>query len=554
MKLNRKKIILIVIVLIVLLGLASYYYYQRNIYSKEVLKLEILGPSETEVAQEIEYIIKYKNNGDILLEDPRLIFEYPSNSLIENGGPMRQEIFLEDIYPGQERTFTFKARLLGKEGETKVARAWLSYRPRNLQARFESDTSLTTVIERVPLTFDFDMPSRVESDKSFDFRMNYFSNIDYPLSDLRIQIEYPFSFEFIEASPRALERVEWEVPLLNPYQGGRINVSGKLSADIGETKVFRAKLGIWQDGDFILLKEAVKGIGIIKPSIYIRQEINDNPRYVAYPGDWLRYEIYFKNIGEETLTDLFMVTRLEGEAFDFETMRSDYGSVRPGDNSIVFDWREVSFLQYLSPMEEAKVDFWVKLKDDLGRVQEPSLKNIVSIGQVREEFVNKVSSRMELAQKGYFQDEIFGNSGPVPPRAGESTTYTITWQVKNYYSDVDDVKVTAVLPRGVDLTGRIFPEEESSKFAFDSSSREVTWSVGDLERGSGVTMPARNISFQVSFVPNLDQRGQTPEIISQAIVSGEDTWTEASLEFSAPALTTDLPDDDTVSEDQGIVQ
>jgi hypothetical protein len=173
---------------------------------------------------------------------------------------------------------------------------------------------------------------------------------------------------------------------------------------------------------------------------------------------------------------------------------------------------------------------------------------------MREEFVTKISSKIEVSQKGFYYDEVFGNSGPIPPRVGETTTYTILWQVKNYYSDVKDVKVRAKLPEYVSLTGKIFPEEMASKFSFDPNSREVVWSLGDLERGKGVFTPPLSIAFQVAFSPIESQRGQTPEIIGEIKISGEDTWTEKILEATSTPITTALPDDPQIKPEMGIVQ
>jgi len=549
-----RKITLFILVLAALVGIAGYYYYQKNIYSKEVLKLEILGPAETEFLEEFDYIVKYKNNGDVRLEEPRLIFEYPQNSLVEEGKSQREEMTLEDIYPGQEETIHFKARLLGKEGDTFLAKAWLSYRPRNLKARYESATTLTTVINKVPLTFDFDLTSKIESGKDFNFKINYFSNTDYFLSDLRIQIDYPSGFEFISANPKSIEKNEWEIPILNKSEGGRIEVSGKLSGEVGEAKLFGARLGIWKEDNFILLKEIKKGVEIVEPSLYLRQEINGNPQYVALPGDWLHYEIYFKNIGNDALNDLYMICQLEGEAFDFQTIKSDSGSSQSGDNSIIFDWRMVSKLQYLFPMDEGKVDFWIKLKEELGDVKNPTLKNKIFISQVKQEFVTKIGSKLEIVQQGYFYDEVFGNTGPLPPTVGQTTTYTIIWRVKNYYSDVKDVKARALLPKNILLTGKIFPEEETSKFAYDSQSREIVWSVGDLEKGKGISEPGASIAFQISFIPDSSQKGQTPDLISEAKIEAEDAWTETTISATSSALNTTLPSDPMINEGLGMVK
>ena len=555
MKISLLKIF---IFLLLLLGGFWYWNFKKNVYSKEVLKLEILGPSEITIGKDVEFIVKYKNNGDFRLDDPELIFEPPENSL-KDGQIAKREIFGreklgEAIYPGEENSFSFKLKIFGKEGEIKTAKASMTFRPKNLKARYSANTSFSVQIKSVPITFEFDLPSKIETGKTLNFKLDYFSNLDFPLTNLRVQVEYPQGFEFFSSTPKSIEKTEWEIPILNKAEGGRIEIQGKVLGEIGKAEIFRARLGILRENQFIILKEIEKGVEIIKPSIFLRQEINGHPQYVATPGEWLHYTIYFKNIGDEEMTNLFLISKLEGEAFDFQTIKSDLGECKSGEDFVIFDWRKVPKLQYLAPTDEGKVDFWIKLKDDLGNVKNPLLKNKVFILQMKEEFVTKISSRVEVLQKGFYFDEVFGNSGPIPPKVGERTTYTILWQVKNYYSDLKDVKVRAKLPEYVSLTGKIFPEEMASKFSFDSNSREIVWSLGNLERGRGVFTAPLSIAFQVSFLPIESHKGQTPEIIGEAKVSGEDTWTGKILEATSIPITTALPDDPQIKPEMGIVQ
>jgi len=544
------------IIFLIILAAIAFWYWQSNLYSKESLKLEILGPEEVEIAESFEYIVKYKNNGKARLEEPILIFEYPEYSIVEDN-ILRKEKELEDIYPGEERTYRFKVRLLAKEGEAKTAKASLSYRPKNLKARYESQTTFTTIIKSVPLTFRFDLPSKIESGKEFNFALNYFSNIDYPLTNLRVKVEYPPDFEFITSAPQSLENIEWALSPLNKAEGGRIEIEGKIRGEVGEQKIFKAEFGNWQEGEFILLKEIFRGVEIIKPALYITQQINGNPEYTASPGDLLHYEISFQNIGGEPLTDLSLLTTLLGESFDLKTLKAPRGDYQPGDNSILWDWKRLGELQFLDVKEEGKVEFWVKLKDQweiASSEGKETIKTRIYLSQAREEFETKLNSRLEISQKGYFEDEVFGNSGSIPPRTGETTTYTIMWQVKNYYNDVKNVKVKAKLGENIKLTGEIFPEEETSKFTFDSESKEIVWEVGDLKVGRGVLNPPPNIAFQIAFTPNVSQRGQAPEIIKEVEITGEDTWTKETLKFSTNSINTTLPDDPTITEEMGQVQ
>jgi len=548
----KNKFLIFSIFLTLILGVAGFWYYQKNIYSKEILKLEILGPGEAKLAEEIEYTVKYKNNGNVRLEEAKLFFEYPKYSLTPEN-KSREEKPLDDIYPGQERTLSFKARLIGKEEEMKSAEATLRYRPKNLSAYYESETTFTTQIKDVPLTFEFDLPSKIESGKEIRLRLNYFSNVNYPLSDLGIKLNYPSDFEFLESTPKTLEKIEWDVGLLNLAEGGRIEVLGKIQGTAGQIKIFQADLGQWRDGEFVVLKTANKGVEIIKPLLYIIQEINGNPKYVANLGDLLDYEITFKNIGERILENMFLIMKLEGEIFDFDTLKTDVGRFSKDENKIIFDYTMVPELKKLLPMSEGKIEFWVKIKDEFEN-KNPEITNTVSLDGFEEIFSNKINSKIEISQKGYFSDEIFGNSGPLPPRVGETTTYTIMWQVKNWNNDLKNVKVKATLPPEVKLTGKIFPETEASKFAFDPESREIVWEIGDLSAGKGPSEPGPNIAFQIALIPTLEQRGKSPILIGEAKVSAEDLWTEATLERISNPVDTTLPDDPTINEQQGIIQ
>ena len=551
-----KKIIIFILILGTAAGILGFYYYQKNIYSKEVLKLEILGPEETQAFEEIEYLVKYKNNGNITLEEPEIIFQFPENSLPSDGETLTVVKDLEDIYPGEEKTISFKVRLVGKENETSKSEATLRYRPKNLKAFYESKTTFTTKIKSTPLTFEFDIPSKAESGREIQFSLNYFSNADWPLSNLRVKIEYPSGFEFIASQPQALEKTEWDLPILNKAEGGRIEIRGKLTGEIKEQKIFRATLGIWQSGEFILLKETVRGVEILKSSLSIFQQVNGFSQYIASPGDFLHYEIFFRNIGEGPFQDLFLVVTLEGRAFDYETIKTEFGQFNKGDNSIVWDWRQVPKLRFLGQGDEGKVEFWINLKKDWEQssIQDKNftLKNKIILSQVKEEFETKINSRLEISQKGFFQDEIFGNSGPLAPKVGESTTYTVIWQAKNYYNDVKNVKIKATLSSGVKLTGRISPE--NSRLTFDSQSKEIIWELGDLQAGTGNITPAPNVAFQISFTPDFSQRGLIPLLVSQAKIIGEDYWTGGNLEVTSPAIDTALPDDPTVNEEMGRVQ
>lgn len=548
----------------VILAGVVYVFWQRNTYSKEELKLEMFGPSQAEAGNEVEYILKFKNNGNFRLEKPNLIFEAPDFSIKDNALYTKESLDSKrlggDIYPGEERSFSFKIHLIGKEGDTKIAKASLTYQPKNLSVRYQSDTTFTTIIKDVPLDFSFDLPSQIETDKNFNFHVNYSSNANWLLTNLRITIDYPTGFEFIGSVPKSINKTEWDVPVLNNGAAGGVDVTGQLSGGVGDAKVFRARIGMWQDGQYMELKEIEKGVQINQPSVQLAQQINGNAGYIAKPGDWLHYQISYKNVSNNDQYNLVMINKLDGDLFDLTSIKSDTGNNQSGDSSIIFDGSKNSSLQYLPTMGQGTVEFWVKLKDN-APITKPQIVNHVAIGAsreasgaAREDFTTSVSAKIDFTQKAYYNDEIFGNTGPFPPKVGQPTTYTITWLLKNYFSAASGVKVVATLPFNVQWSGQVFPDTAAGNLAYDNTSRQITWNIGDLKVGQGVLSEPPNVSFQVALTANSDQAGKKAPLISVAQVQGVDGSNGDNLNISAPALDSGTLSDQNMTDSQGTVQ
>ena len=70
-----KKIFNFLIIITILAGIAGFAWnWQKNVYSKELLRLEIFGPSEITIGEEVEYVVRYKNKGDFRLDNPEFVF------------------------------------------------------------------------------------------------------------------------------------------------------------------------------------------------------------------------------------------------------------------------------------------------------------------------------------------------------------------------------------------------------------------------------------------------------------------------------------------------
>lgn len=561
----RNKIIKISLVVIAILIALTAWYWSQNTHSKDVLKLEILGPSSIEAGEDVDYIVKYKNNGNVRLENARLIFEYPENSIISEElrnneddkiiirSSRKVELILEDIQPGEERSASFSGTVYGEENATAVATAELQYTPRNLTASYKSETTHTVMISGVPFTFEINLPPRVESGKEFTFDINYFSRIDRPLSDLRIKADYPQGFEFKESRPKpSFENNEWEVGVLNKGQGGRIEVTGTIKGDVDQAKIMKAELGFWQDDRFIPLKSSSRGLQLTAPMVFITHQINGKDDYVASPGDYLYYEILFKNTGEDFLENLFLTVKLNENIIDFDGVQPGSGNFQKSAGMILWDSTNIPQLRFLPTMEEGRVDFWVKLREDIKNAN-PEVRIEVSLGEVKERITTKISSKVALSQEGYFEKGPFDNYGPQPPKVGSSTSYTVRWKVQNQHNNLTNAKVKTTLAPGVRLSGELYPSDAS--ISFDPVSREVVWDIGNIP--SAVSDPDKSsveAFFQIIFDPQKSQIESVVDIVSDAVFSAKDEWTNSIISTKYRSIDTTLPDDPSVTEEMGIVE
>ena len=86
-----------------------------------------------------------------------------------------------------------------------------------------------------------------------------------------------------------------------------------------------------------MLNESTRAVEVATPRVLITQKVNGSSDYVASPGDTLHYEISFRNLSDQSLENLSLISTLEGRSLDFATLNASQGRVGQGDTSILWD-------------------------------------------------------------------------------------------------------------------------------------------------------------------------------------------------------------------------
>ncbi len=559
-------------ILIILAGFLIW----RTFYSfdKSKVLLEVFGPERIVSGEEVSYIVRYRNKTNVELQNAKLTFIFPEGALpaenediVEIGNSKAAIKELDNLSAGQEGQIELKANVVGLKNDIKKAVAKLEYYPANVSSSFENSAEFTSVIFAVSIVLDFNLPEQVVSGQEVSFDLKYLNTSDVFFPNLTLSLEYPEGFVFNSSSPSPnKETSEWWLPEISPREEGKIAISGTLSGNKNDIKSFKAKIG-FKDGETLrLVSEGLASTLVSVSPLTVSLEVNDSRDYLANVGDELRYKVKYKNTTNILFTSVFIVLKFETEALDFATLKITKGFFSNIDNSITWNESSLPDLKALNPGEEKTLDVSLKVKENLP-IKNFNDKNFLINVSAKIDSLNvpialkgtqlagvdslstKLNSKLILSAKGYFQDSLLPNSGPLPPRVGQQTTYTIYWRVLNLANDVDDVVVESYSPSYVHWLGRIEPGNSSVKY--DPSTGKISWTLGKLNANTGILSPVWQLAFQVGLVPASNQIGQVVELIKESSIFGKDAFTQASILGSARSIQSDLPDDTSVGYEKG---
>lgn len=508
-----------------------------------------------------------KNVSGSALREVEAVLVLPSGSLVRAGvvdapAPPRMTRKIEDIEPGEERTAEFTVRLFGRQGEEKIIEAAVLYRPDRLRARFVARASQAIAVRSVPLALSWDLPETLRRGQEVEARVHFVSHAELPFDSVWLKIDYPAGFAFGSADPKpAVGETLWNVGLIEPGQTGFITFRGTIQGEERERKTFGAGLGLFspETKEWRPYVDASRDAEIASVPLLIETFINDARSSVIQPGDPLIVLIRYRNRTSETLKNIRISSRLEGSILDFASIQADKGGVFDAEKrAVVWGPGATAELQELKSDQGGEVRIRVQtrltppVRDAGDRNLAVQVRTSIEPLTIPEAFAGtdlafedalefKVATKVLFSGRTLQRSSPIPSIGPLPPRVGEKTTYTIVWDVRNFTNDLLDVEVRAGLPPNVRWEGAAFPQEESLLFL--PAASEVRWSVKRVAAGTGILTPAKSVAFQVSVIPAESDAGGRISLIHSSELRATDAFTAREIRQSISSLTTELPED-----------
>lgn len=559
---------LIVIVLIFLLIAIGAIFWGRYSFSQANVEVNIKAPEDIASGKEIVLTIEYRNNNRVNLNDAYLIINYPSGVFSPEGKEIYQDQknlrTISRKSAGQE---SFEVRFVGEKGEIKNIVATLNYRPQNINSRFENSTSNRVEINSVLISIKVEGPDNAMSGQNVSYSIEYENKTNKDISDLRIEVNYNEDLKIENFIPKPIEESNniWELNLLRAGEKRTINLEGILGGEEGEDKILRVTIGRVENEEFLQYSRSEYSTKIAPSPLLLVINLGniEEKDCNLNPGQRLNYKIEFKNNTDVALRELILKAHLEDSVFDFKTINLEgIGFFDSRQNIITWSGGEVPLLNLLEPNESGSVTFSLDLKKpipmssyndknfqpmirtEIGTLTVPA-KFAVSELKISKELSCKVNSEIDIKSKVYYYESAPGifNTGPLPPKVDELTTYTVHWQITNGTNDLENVRVTAILPQGISWSNYYLNKVSNSQVYYNERTKEVVWEIEKVPAGTGFVLSVYELIFQIGLRPSINQVGQSPTLINESSIEGKDMFTEIILKDFSNEVSTNIPDD-----------
>ena len=578
---NKKTIkigVLFALGLLLIVGaVVGFYKIRQSFFASERVVLSVTGPADVKSGDLVTYEIVYKNENRAELRNVKLKLSYPESFKPEekpdfkSAGTTVGSFDLGTIGGNAEGKVVFSGKAYSPKGNLIKIKADLSYTPSTLSSEFSTSDQVVVNVISSPIILSATAPQIISSGDEINYVVEYKNNGATELPDLRVKIDYPERFTFSGSDPKTTEGNNniWYVGTLAPGQTGKIVATGRLEGGRDDVSLANIMIGVNDNGNFVSYNEEKVQTKISASPFSITQTVNGLSALNLNAGENLVFEIKYKNEGTIGLRDVIVTEKLDSPILDYvslDLMKS--GAYDVSSKTITWKASDFKELKNLNPGEGGAIRFSVKVKEiipvgsvsdknfivsSLAKIDSPDVPTPVSANKVvaGNKLDIKLNSKLMLDVRGFYGDATIPNTGPLPPKVGQETTYTIHLLATNISNDIANAKVEIILPTSVSATGKIFPE--NSPLTYNERTNTLLWELGAVSAGMGITSPQKEVMFQIKIKPSADQVNREATLISSGTFSAKDLFTGEDLLLKIGEKTTRLQEDSSIGVNYNVV-
>ncbi len=562
--------ILGVLVLLLIAGAGIFVYVFFRSPAEATVAVDFGTLPQPLIGEPFSLTLSFSNQSDKVVYGTKLSIILPEDMFFvgEFSGQRVYDEVLGTLGPGSIMQRTVNVVVLGEPQSVKRVRADLKYSttPEG-KVQFDSKTNADVRVGDPAFQLLLDTPSQVLNGVPFTMTLKYKNMSTETFKNVQLSVRYPDFFQFKQASvdPASRTNDSWSLGSLEGNAEGTILVQGIVIGPEGSFFTLNAGMTVDYLGQSQKIATQTASLAIATSPLSVSVAVNNRQDYIARVGDLLRYTITYKNNSSTVFRGLTVSAKLVGTMFDYSTLRFDDGAFNSLTNTLTWITASAPQLISLNPGAEGSVDFDISLKKGFSisrvsdknytvRVEATVQSQTVSPNTAADQTISvgnlevKVGGAIALQAKALWRDAAWGivNSGPYPPRVNQPTQYAIHWLITNYATDASNVRVEAYLQSGARFignaksTGTTLPQ-------YDALTGKVTWDIPSIAATRGIVGAPVEGVFQIEAMPSIIQLGSSVPLLSDSRLQARDMFTGEVLQDNAQTLTTDLPEDPTIS-------
>ncbi len=548
-------------------AVASYLFFtSSSVMSVDNVDILREGPAEVPSGESTTWNVSIKNRNSASIEGVVLTVVYPEGTKKtgnSNEDIVREKITYDTLNAGEEKKYQISAILNGEKGSEQNIKMSIDFRITGSSAIFHKEKNYDVVISSAPLVIDIDYPSEINIGEEIVISLNLLSNSDITLKDILLTAKFPFGFQLISAEPKQFFGNNiWKIKELKPGDKATVVMTGKIIGSEGEDRDIRFSAGTASPTDPKKIQSELASqqasISLKRAFISLSTNINGNVgnEVVVSSIKGIELNVGWENMLEDKIVDAQIQISANGEIINLESFKYGNAIFRPAERLITWDKTNTSALSEVVSEESGSVRTtfsilpFAKILNSLPpeiildirmsgkQVGQNNIQKLV-VSNIQRKI--KISSDLEINSKVVHSIGPFTNSGPMPPKADAETTYTIILGITNSFNNLKGVKVSANIPSYVKWLGSVNPAGEN--VAFNPVTNNIVWSPGEIKRGLGYGNQAREMAFQIALKPSISQIGDSPKIVTDIKIIGDDQFTGEILLNKSGELNTFLPSD-----------
>lgn len=550
----KKKIAVGVGALAILLILVGGFYKVRMMaFSNEQVTVSINAPEMIDGSSEARFQLTYTNKNSAGIDEALLVISHPESFKVDAQSgwkttATRIEIPLGKIAGNTTGNVTLIGRFRASASQSVGVQATLQFQPTGSSSLYESSARWAGNILRQPLLLEITAPLQAADGQTVEYIVRYKNEGIDTYENLRLILEYPEGFTFASSEPRPTDApTGFYIGTLQAGQEATTKIIGTLNGARDDVKKITARIGKPQgDGSFIAYGETEQRVRIIASPFVISQTMNGGRDGAVRPGERLGFIVSFENDGEIGLRDVQLSVALDPTYLDLSTLELDRGTYQNTTRQILFKASDIPQLARLEPGASGKASFSIAVKSNavaiaagqknvsfetVARIDSPDVPTPIGANKTVASNVLQVKLLTGVTMNvfGLYTDSAYPNSGPMPPKIGEETTYTLHVKLASDLNDITRGRVALRIPSSIRYIGSLVGERETVRW--NERAGELVWEVGTLLAGN-----ERELVFRVGMTPDETyNNSQAIRLVYDGDFTGRDDFAEQ--DFRVPSST-----------------